>query len=82
MVIADRGFCDLWTLAEKKFHSKISSSLIKYGTLGWQVQNAYNYLKSSYDQGCYKLIMCDKDDEIIDLNCSLMVGVANEICQK
>jgi len=24
MIIADRGFCDLWTLAEKKFHSGIS----------------------------------------------------------
>ena len=26
--------------------------------------------------------MQDKSDEIIDLNCSLLVGVANEICQK
>jgi hypothetical protein len=35
MVIADRGFSDLWTLADKKFHSTISSQLIKFGTLGW-----------------------------------------------
>jgi fermentation-respiration switch protein FrsA (DUF1100 family) len=35
MIIADRGFSDLWTLAEKKFYSTISSSLIKYGTFGW-----------------------------------------------
>ena len=26
--------------------------------------------------------MCDKADEIVDLYCSLMVGVAQEICEK
>ena len=26
--------------------------------------------------------MQDKSDEIVDLNCSLLLGVANEICQK
>jgi len=44
MIIADRGFCDLWTLADKKFYGKIASSMLKQAS-GWQVQNAYNYLK-------------------------------------
>lgn len=82
MIIADRGFCDLWTLAEKKFFSPLAVPLIKYGTGGWQAQNAYNMLETSKkDKGCYKVVMCDKSDEIIDLHCSLMVGMANEICR-
>ena len=35
MIIADRGFTDLWTLAEKKFFDPVSSVLVKYGTQGW-----------------------------------------------
>ena len=35
MVIADRGFGDLWTLAQNKFYGKISTSMFKYGSLGW-----------------------------------------------
>jgi hypothetical protein len=81
MIIADRGFCDLWTLADKKFYSDVAIPLIKYGTGGWQAQNAYNMLKiPNKEQGCYKVVMCDKSDEIIDLHCSLMVGMATEIC--
>ena len=82
MVICDRGFCDLWTLAERKFYTKLAIPMLKYGTLGWQVQNAHNYLKKPTNSGrpCYKLIMCDKADEMIDVYCSLMIGVAKEIC--
>lgn len=82
MIIADRGFCDLWTLADKKFYSDVSIPLIKYGTGGWQAQNAFNILKTpNKKDGCYKVVMCDKSDEIIDLHCSLMVGVASEFCR-
>lgn len=35
MAVADRGFCDLWTLAEKKFYSNFSAPLLKYTTFGW-----------------------------------------------
>lgn len=35
MVIADRGFCDLWTLVEKKFISKSLVPILKYTTYGW-----------------------------------------------
>lgn len=41
LAIADRGFCDLWTLADKKFKSKIAIPLIKFGTRGWQLQNSH-----------------------------------------
>ena len=31
---------------------------------------------------CYKVITCDKNDEIVDLQASLMVGVARTSCDK
>jgi len=46
MMIADRGFSDLWTLADHKFFGKIAKYFFKYGSLGWQTNNSFNYLKS------------------------------------
>jgi len=83
MIIADRGFSDLWTLAERKFYGKMATSLFKFGSLGWQVHNAYNYLKCKRDDNqCYKVVLCDKNDEIVTLHTSLMIGIANELCQR
>ena len=31
---------------------------------------------------CYKMITCDVDDEIIDLQASVIVGVSNYSCTK
>ena len=80
MVIADRGFCDLWTLAEKKFHGKIARSVFKWATGGWQGCNSYNYLKAKKTGTCYKVLLCDQNDEIVNYQSSLMVGVAKELC--
>ena len=44
MIIADRGFCDLYTLAERKFSGTIAKMLFKYVTVGWQLNNAFNLL--------------------------------------
>jgi hypothetical protein len=81
MVIADRGFGDLWTLASNKFYGKISTSMFKYGSLGWQVKNGFDYLKKT-DKSCYKVLLCDKNDDIVDVHSSLMINVAKEICTK
>lgn len=35
MVVADRGFCDLWTLTKKKFYSQTLVPILKYTTFGW-----------------------------------------------
>ena len=78
MIIADRGFDNLWTLVDRKFHGSLAANLFKFGSGGWQCQNAYNYLKSS-DNKCYKVVMCDKNDEIVLLQTSQMVGIANEV---
>ena len=45
MIIADRGFCDLYTIAEKKFYGEIAKVFFKYGSLGWQANNSFNYLQ-------------------------------------
>ena len=78
MVIVDRGFDNLWTLVERKFHGTLAANLFKYGSGGWNVQNAYEYLKPS-ESNCYKVVMCDKSDDIVLLPTSQMVGIANEI---
>ena len=36
-------------------------------------------LQLVYDQQCYKVILCDKSDEIVDLQASFLVGVAREV---
>lgn len=81
--LADRGFGDLWTLAERKFHSILATPILKSTTFGWQAHNSFNFLKKNKKPGkrTYKVIIQDHADEIIDINCSLMVGVANEVCR-
>ena len=82
MVVADRGFCDLWTLVEKKFYSQALVPILKYTTFAWQANNAYNFIKQTENHECYKVVMCDINDEMIDVQTSLMVGIAREIAQK
>lgn len=92
MLIADRGFCDLWTLAEAKFYGKFAREFFKIATLGWQANNSFKLIKqpksrdpaseelSNLQNQCYKLILCDKKDEIVSFNSSILVGVVREIC--
>jgi len=44
------------------------------------MHNSYNFLRSnvSSHKRTYKVIIQDQADEIIDIKCSLMFGVANE----
>ena len=44
MIIADRGFSDLHTLADIKFYGKIADFLFQFITYGWQVNNSFNFL--------------------------------------
>jgi len=92
MLIADRGFCDLWTLAEAKFYGKFAREFFKLATLGWQANNSFKLVKqpqyrdpesgelSQLQNSCYKLILCDKKDEIVSFDSSIPVGVVREIC--
>lgn len=81
MLIADRGFCDLWTLAEKKFYGEFARIFMKMSSFGWQANNSFNYLGIEKGESrSYKVIICDPADEIVDLQASILVGAANEIC--
>ena len=100
MLIADRGFCDLWTLAERKFYGNFAKDFFKYATMGWQANNSFNTIKqytqspslasddaseqsakkSILESKCYKLILCDKKDEIVNFEASVLAGAAREIC--
>lgn len=94
MMIADRGFCDLWTLAERKFHGKLALEIFKFFSFGWQACNSFHYLtvkpkdhRSQEIQNdklhptkCYKVIIQDQKDEIVDFQSSLLVGAARECC--
>ena len=37
-------------------------------------------LRAKRKTGCYKVITADKNDDIVDFQASLIVGVAREIC--
>jgi hypothetical protein len=99
MLIADRGFCDLWTLAERKFHGTFAKEFFKFATNGWQANNSFNTIKQylgnheedisdthsnkklgTVGNRCYKLILCDKKDEIVNFPASILCGAAKEIC--
>lgn len=79
MVIADRGFSDLWTVANRKFYSELSMYLFKYLSFGWQANNDFNYITQNDNSRppSYKVLLQDKNDEIVNFPSSLMVGVAS-----
>ena len=72
VIITDRGFCDLWTVAEEKFYGSFALNFFKYSTGGWRANNGYKFVTdeqtSNIDSNkCYKIILCDKADEIVNL---------------
>ena len=44
MLIADRGFSDLWTLAETKFYGSFAKHFLRSVSFGWQINNDFKYL--------------------------------------
>jgi len=90
MIIVDRSFANLHDVVEQKFFGKIAVSLVKFATGGWRATNDLDFIKIERDskygcntsKNCYKLLTCDKNDEIIELQSSLMIGVAKQYCFK
>lgn len=80
LAIADRGFGDLWTIAEKTCKGQSGISLMTLGTPDWQIQNGFNFLRPNKRRQTYKLIMQDRNDELVDLSASLMVDLAKQLC--
>jgi formate/nitrite transporter FocA (FNT family) len=65
-IIADRTFCNFESLAKRKFYSKLSHLLFKAISCNWVANNDINILKKGLGT-CYKVIITDKNDEVIDL---------------
>ena len=75
-------------MAERKFNGESSRILYKLATCGWRTTNDKDFIKlASNDNGddetikrnCYKVLTCDVSDEIIDLQSSLLVGIAVQV---
>jgi hypothetical protein len=52
-------------MAKNRYFYNIAAYLFKLGTFGWQVKVDQSYCKSN--EQTYKLIMLDKQDEVVDL---------------
>ena len=75
MIIADRTFCNFKKLAVRKFYSSLSEYLFKFTSCNWSANNDLNLLHKGVHT-CYKVVIVDKEDEVIDVYSSLMTGVA------
>jgi hypothetical protein len=92
MVIMDRTFSNLVRVIDKKFFGAPAVSVYSTAAFRWDSNNVCRLLKSpSLEPGdendqeegrqCYKVISCDVQDEMIDLQASLMLGVAQAIAE-
>lgn len=70
MIIADRTFANFETLADRKFYSTMSKWLFKVGTCNWRANNVRNFLDKGVGS-CYKVVMTEKIDEIVEVHSSL-----------
>lgn len=93
MAIVDRSFCNLAAMARWKYHSTFADYLFKIGSCGWQAQNDFYILRGKARtnedvetgkpaNSCYKVILQDRHDEIVEVQASLMVGVAKEVSEQ
>jgi hypothetical protein len=77
LIIADRTFFDFDILADRKFYSSYSKFLFRLGTCKWKSINHKNITNKGI-KNCYKVIMIEKNDEIVEVHSSLMTGVARD----
>ena len=81
MIIADRTFSNFESLSTRKFYSSIAEYLWKVGSCGWSASSDWNIINKGVEN-CYKLIVIDKFDELVDVESSLMIGVAKLVAEK
>lgn len=83
-IFADRTFSNFEVLPNRKFFSKISKLLFRLCSGGWVLNNDLNLIHKgtlSHDGKpiCYKVIMTEKADEVVEVHSSLMAGAAREV---
>lgn len=76
-IFADRTFSNFDVLANRKFFSSVAEYLFKLSSGGWVINNDSNCLHKGV-KNCYKVMLIDKADEVIEVHSSLMTGVARE----
>jgi hypothetical protein len=89
MIIVDRTFGNLHGVADTKFYGKVAVALFKFATMGkWRAKSDYNLVSQERDykygclhEKCYKVVTCDKNDEIIDMHASLISCAAKIWCE-
>lgn len=67
MVLADRTFCNFEILANRKFYSPFAKYLFKVGSWGWSLNNDFNLLNKGGNGTCYKVLMTEKNDEVVEI---------------
>ena len=78
IAIVDRTFSNFDSMARSRFDSYFASLLFKIGSCGWQIQSDENLLRkaSNNKPTTYKVVMVDKNDTVVPLQSSIMVGIA------
>lgn len=75
LVIADRTMSNLDIIARRKFYGDGAAKLFKLFSCGWETNNDINYVKAN----CKKVMLFDKEDDVVDYYSSLYAGVAYQL---
>jgi hypothetical protein len=78
MIIPDRTFANFVNLSKRKFYHPVSNVLFKVSSCNWQANNDVNVLRKGLGT-CYKVIITDKNDEVVEVHSSLMTGIVQKI---
>ena len=79
MVMSDRTFSNFEVASERKFYHRFAKYLFKMGSWGWVLNNDLNLLYKGSNNSCYKVILTDKNDEMVEVHSSLMTGMTREV---
>jgi len=49
------------------------------GSCGWTLDNEIDIISKGNDGRCYKVIINEKNDEVVDIHSSLMAGITRAV---
>lgn len=73
-MIADRTFCELDQLAERRVAGRCTKFLFKFISFNWRALNDRNFIEAK----CFKILTCDSQDDVVENYSSLPVGIAQK----
>ena len=77
-IFADRTMSNFDILSNRKFYSSYAKYLFKAISGGWLINNELSIKGSKGSHSCYKVMMIEKADEVIDVHSSLMTGIGRD----